>query len=99
MLLLLGQGKLKNLTIEERLVLSVSLRMFTKRIVIKRHVDDLQLGVESYQKKLNLTKPDTNGTLNDVLSALDDILKRIRIKYLPQTVWRDVDRERAGATI
>nr|GFC58547.1 hypothetical protein [Tanacetum cinerariifolium] len=27
-------------------------------IVIKRRVEDLQLGVESYQKKLNLTKPD-----------------------------------------
>ncbi|GJY41240.1 hypothetical protein Tco_0428510 [Tanacetum coccineum] len=59
MLLLLVQGKLKNLTIEERLALSVSLRMFTISIVIKRRVEDLQLGVESYQKKLNLTKPDT----------------------------------------
>nr|GEV28023.1 hypothetical protein [Tanacetum cinerariifolium] len=28
-------------------------------IVIQRHVEDLQLGVESYQKKLNLTKPYT----------------------------------------
>ncbi|GJX34524.1 hypothetical protein Tco_0246081 [Tanacetum coccineum] len=28
-------------------------------VVIQRHVEDLQLGVESYQKKLNLTKPDT----------------------------------------
>ncbi|GKF79177.1 hypothetical protein Tco_0234745 [Tanacetum coccineum] len=28
------------------------------RIVIQRRVEDLQLGVESYQKKLNLTKPD-----------------------------------------
>nr|GEZ76062.1 hypothetical protein [Tanacetum cinerariifolium] len=28
-------------------------------IVIKRRVKDLQLGVESYQKRLNLTKPDT----------------------------------------
>ncbi|GKC57831.1 hypothetical protein Tco_1085429 [Tanacetum coccineum] len=28
----------------------------------------------------------TDGTLNDVRSALDDILKRIRMKYLPQTV-------------
>ncbi|GJX12969.1 hypothetical protein Tco_0204727 [Tanacetum coccineum] len=28
-------------------------------IVIQRRVEDLQLGVESYQKKLNLTKPDT----------------------------------------
>nr|GEX00252.1 hypothetical protein [Tanacetum cinerariifolium] len=33
--------------------------MFTSSIVIQRHVEDLQLGVESYQKKLNLTKPDT----------------------------------------
>ncbi|GJS76628.1 hypothetical protein Tco_0726509 [Tanacetum coccineum] len=140
MLLLLVQGKLKNLTIEERLALSVSLRMFTRSMVIKRRVEDLQLGTESYQKKLNLTKPDTyrsdvkqkitytaysnpigfiyqnkdkknrlmridelhkfsNGTLNDVRSALDDIMKRIRMEYLPQTVWRNVDRERAGAMI
>nr|GEY88622.1 hypothetical protein [Tanacetum cinerariifolium] len=28
-------------------------------IVIQRRVEDLQLGVESYQKKLNLTKPNT----------------------------------------
>nr|GFD45441.1 hypothetical protein [Tanacetum cinerariifolium] len=43
----------------ERLVFNISLRMFTRSIVIKRRVEDLQLGVESYQKKLNLTKPDT----------------------------------------
>nr|GEZ38271.1 hypothetical protein [Tanacetum cinerariifolium]GEZ38819.1 hypothetical protein [Tanacetum cinerariifolium] len=59
MLLLLVQGKLSNLTVEERLAFNVSLRMFTRSIVIKRRVEDLQLGVESYQKKLNLMKPDT----------------------------------------
>nr|GEW71270.1 retrovirus-related Pol polyprotein from transposon TNT 1-94 [Tanacetum cinerariifolium] len=31
---------------------------YSKRRIIRR-VEDLQLGVESYQKKLNLTKPDT----------------------------------------
>ncbi|GKA17893.1 hypothetical protein Tco_0697730 [Tanacetum coccineum] len=41
----------------------------------------------------------SNGTLNDVWSALDHTLKRIWIKYLPQTIWREVDRERAGAMI
>ncbi|GJU69162.1 hypothetical protein Tco_1255421 [Tanacetum coccineum] len=101
MLLLLVQGKLTNLTVEER--------------------------VENYQKKLNLTKPDTyrsdlkrreaytaysnprgfiyqnkdkknrlmridelhkfsDDTLNDVRTALDDRLKGIRMKYLPQTI-------------
>nr|GFC86769.1 hypothetical protein [Tanacetum cinerariifolium] len=59
MLLLLVQKKLSNLTVEERFAFNVSLRMFTRRIVIQRRVEDLQLGVESYQKRLNLTKPDT----------------------------------------
>nr|GEV10654.1 hypothetical protein [Tanacetum cinerariifolium] len=48
-----------NLTVEERFAFNVSLRMFTRSIVIQWRVEDLQLGVESYQKKLNLTKPDT----------------------------------------
>ncbi|GJY47531.1 hypothetical protein Tco_0436594 [Tanacetum coccineum] len=121
------EDKLTNLNIEERLALGVSLRMFTRSIVIKRRVEDLQLGIESYQKKLNLTKPDmyksdlkrkttytaysnprgfiyqnqdkknklmridelhkfSDGTLNNVRFALDDTLKRIRMKYLPQTI-------------
>nr|GEY83453.1 hypothetical protein [Tanacetum cinerariifolium] len=103
-------------------------------------VEDLQLGVESYQKKLNLTRPDTyhsdlkckeaytaysnprgfnyqnkdkqnmlmridelhkfsDGTLTDVRTALDDRLKGIRMKYLPQTIWRKSDKERAAAMI
>ncbi|GKB14333.1 hypothetical protein Tco_0848256 [Tanacetum coccineum] len=58
-LLLLVQQKLTNLIIDERYDLNVALRMFTRRIVIQRRVEDLQLGVESYQKKLNLTKLNT----------------------------------------
>ncbi|GJV84303.1 hypothetical protein Tco_1524201 [Tanacetum coccineum] len=54
MLLLLVQGKVTNLSVEERIAFNVSLRMFTRRVVIQRRVEDLQLGVESYQKKLNL---------------------------------------------
>ncbi|GJS51284.1 hypothetical protein Tco_0624646 [Tanacetum coccineum] len=41
----------------------------------------------------------SDGTLNDVRSALDDTLKRIQMKYLPQTIWREVDREREGSMI
>nr|GEX01138.1 hypothetical protein [Tanacetum cinerariifolium] len=59
MLLLLVQGKLTNLTVKERFSFNVSLRMFTRSIIIQRRVKDLQLGVESYQKKLNLTNPNT----------------------------------------
>ncbi|GJU59939.1 hypothetical protein Tco_1237705 [Tanacetum coccineum] len=98
MLLLLVQGKLKNLNVEEHLALGVSLRMFTRSVVLRRRVEDLQLG--NKDKKNRLMRIDelhkfSDGTLNDVRSALDDILKRIRIEYLPWTVWRNVDRERA----
>ncbi|GKD32731.1 hypothetical protein Tco_1248240 [Tanacetum coccineum] len=58
-LLLLVQGKLTNLNVEERVALGVSLGMFIRSIVLRRHVEDFQLGVESYQKKLNLTREDT----------------------------------------
>ncbi|GJR06951.1 hypothetical protein Tco_0529935 [Tanacetum coccineum] len=33
--------------------------MFTKRVVILKRVEDFQLGVKSYQKKLNITRPET----------------------------------------
>nr|GEV04198.1 hypothetical protein [Tanacetum cinerariifolium] len=94
----------------------------------------------SYQKKLNLTRPDMHRSdlkrkeayiaysnprgficqnkdkqnklmrvdelhkfsdemLTDVWTTLDDHLKGIRIKYLPQTIWRKNDKERAAAMI
>nr|GEX32264.1 hypothetical protein [Tanacetum cinerariifolium] len=99
MLLLMVQGKLSNLTVEERFVFNVSLRMFTRSIVIQRRVEDLQLGVESYQKRLNRTKPDTDGMLNDVCNALYDHLKGIQMQYLPTTIWRRGDKARAAAMI
>ncbi|GJR76348.1 putative ribonuclease H-like domain-containing protein [Tanacetum coccineum] len=116
------------------------LRLVYKEIVIQRRVEDLQLGVESYQKKLNLTKPDTyrsnlrrqdaytpysdprgfiyenkdkknrlmridelhkfsDGTLDDVRTALNDRLKGIRMEYLPQTFWSQRDKANARAMI
>nr|GEV58228.1 hypothetical protein [Tanacetum cinerariifolium] len=59
MLLLLVQKKLFNHDIDDRYDLGVTLQMFTRRIVILHRVKDLQLGVESYQKKLNITIPET----------------------------------------
>ncbi|GJS81672.1 hypothetical protein Tco_0748213 [Tanacetum coccineum] len=140
MLILLVQGKLTNLNVEDRLAFGVSLRMFTRIIVIQRRVEDLHLGIESYQKKLNITKLNTyrsdlkrkdaytaysyprgfiylnkdkknilmpidelhkfsDGTLDDVRTALNDRLKGIRMEYLPKTIWRQSDRERAKAMI
>ncbi|GKF80169.1 hypothetical protein Tco_0238771, partial [Tanacetum coccineum] len=37
--------------------LAVALHMFTRSLIIKKRIEDVQLGVETYQKKLNITKP------------------------------------------
>ncbi|GJR85564.1 hypothetical protein Tco_0209575, partial [Tanacetum coccineum] len=59
MLLVLVQKKILNLTRDAIFNLNVALRMFTRRVVIQKRVEDLQLGVKSYQKKLNITRPKT----------------------------------------
>nr|GEW14109.1 hypothetical protein [Tanacetum cinerariifolium] len=41
----------------------------------------------------------SDGTLTDVRTALDDRLKGIRMRYLPQTIWRKNDKDRAAAMI
>nr|GFC63285.1 hypothetical protein [Tanacetum cinerariifolium] len=41
----------------------------------------------------------SDGTLNDVRNALDDRLKGIRMQYLPTTIWKRGDKDRAVAMI
>nr|GEX60399.1 hypothetical protein [Tanacetum cinerariifolium] len=57
MLLLHVQNKLFNLDGDDIVDLAVPLCLFTRRIVIQKRVEDVQLGVESYQKKLKITMP------------------------------------------
>ncbi|GKA02609.1 hypothetical protein Tco_0675390 [Tanacetum coccineum] len=59
MLLLVVQNQLTNLSGDDVADFAIALRMFTKSLVIQKRVEDLQHGVESYQKKINVTKPDT----------------------------------------
>ncbi|GJY99204.1 hypothetical protein Tco_0516634 [Tanacetum coccineum] len=49
---------------------------FTPRSVLRRHVEDLQLGVKVIKRSSTLQRQDIDGTLNDVRSALDDIMKK-----------------------
>nr|GEX18130.1 hypothetical protein [Tanacetum cinerariifolium] len=59
MLLLLVHTNLFNLERDEIFHLNVELQMFTRHVVILKWVEDLQLGVKSYQKKLNITRTET----------------------------------------
>nr|GEX69443.1 hypothetical protein [Tanacetum cinerariifolium] len=38
---------------------AIALKMFTRSLVNQKRVEDLQLGAESHQKKINVTRPDT----------------------------------------
>nr|GEY20192.1 hypothetical protein [Tanacetum cinerariifolium] len=51
------QHKLFHLSGEVIVDLAVALRMFTRSVIIKKRIEDVEFGVESYQKKLNITKP------------------------------------------
>ncbi|GJS65406.1 hypothetical protein Tco_0679970 [Tanacetum coccineum] len=59
MLIHVVQNRLTNLSGGDVSEFSIALRMFTRSMVIQKRVEDLQLGVESYQKKINVTKPET----------------------------------------
>ncbi|GKD44944.1 hypothetical protein Tco_1269589 [Tanacetum coccineum] len=51
------QDKLYHLPLEFVKDFNNALLLFIKRVVIQNKVEDIQLGVESYQQTLNLTKP------------------------------------------
>ncbi|GJY47487.1 hypothetical protein Tco_0436550 [Tanacetum coccineum] len=57
--ILIVQNRLANLLGNDVSEFAIALRMFTRSMVIQKRVEDLQLGVESYQKKINVTKPET----------------------------------------
>ncbi|GKB44503.1 hypothetical protein Tco_0889445 [Tanacetum coccineum] len=62
MYLLHLQGKLNHLSGSDKVNLLNTVNLWIRNIVIRIRVEDLQLGIESYQTKLNLTKPSWDAT-------------------------------------
>ncbi|GJR25946.1 hypothetical protein Tco_1102178 [Tanacetum coccineum] len=60
--LLLLQGHLDHLSGSEKRMLSTAVKLWTRNLVIRQRVEDFQLGIESYQTQLNLTKPRWDAT-------------------------------------
>ncbi|GJZ29600.1 hypothetical protein Tco_0574247 [Tanacetum coccineum] len=54
--LLLLQGHLDHLSGSDKRKLSTAVKLWTRNLVIRQRVEDFQLGIESYQTQLNLTK-------------------------------------------
>ncbi|GJX52756.1 hypothetical protein Tco_0281125 [Tanacetum coccineum] len=51
------QGHLNHLPPRDRKILSSAVNLWIRNLVIQQRVEDFQLGIESYQTQLNLTKP------------------------------------------
>ncbi|GJS10976.1 hypothetical protein Tco_0367772 [Tanacetum coccineum] len=60
--LLLLQGHLDHLPGSDKRMLSTAVKLWTRNLVIRQRVKDFQLGIESYQTQLNLTKPGWDAT-------------------------------------
>ncbi|GJV82199.1 hypothetical protein Tco_1518069 [Tanacetum coccineum] len=60
--LLLLQGHLNHLSGSDKRMLSTDVKLWTRNLVIRQRVEDFQLGIESYQTQLNLTKPGWDAT-------------------------------------
>ncbi|GJS14473.1 hypothetical protein Tco_0408945 [Tanacetum coccineum] len=56
------QGKINHLSGVDKVALSIVVNLWTRNIVIRQRVEDLQLDIESYQTKLNLTQPRWDAT-------------------------------------
>ncbi|GJY61961.1 hypothetical protein Tco_0462618 [Tanacetum coccineum] len=105
MLILLVQNRLFNLKGDVIMHLAVALHMFIRRIMIKKRVEDLQLGVESYQKKLNISRPMTHkARITDLkpYSAYSNPQGFIYMGYtsvMPRRRWSNLDKKRSRIMI
>nr|GEU47136.1 hypothetical protein [Tanacetum cinerariifolium] len=96
-LLLLVQGKLNNLTVEERFA-------FNHKEAYTAYSNPRGFIYQNKDKKNRLIQIDelhkfSDGTLTDVRTALDDRIKGIWMRYLPQTIWRKSDKDRVAEMI
>ncbi|GJX57595.1 hypothetical protein Tco_0287492 [Tanacetum coccineum] len=106
MLLLLVQGKVTNLSVEERIAFNKKLNLTkpdTYRSNLRRqdaytpYSDPRGFIYENKDKKNRLMRIDelhkfSDGTLDDVRTVLNDRLKGIRMEYLPETFWSQRDK-------
>ncbi|GKB64696.1 hypothetical protein Tco_0920882 [Tanacetum coccineum] len=108
MLLLAVQHKLFHLTNGDIVDFIVALRMFTRSLIIKKRVEDLQLGVErviyeDLTKQKRVIRADKlykflDGTLKKVRDELHHKIRDFCLEYnkeMPRRKWTTIDRKRS----
>ncbi|GJW58437.1 hypothetical protein Tco_0105168, partial [Tanacetum coccineum] len=99
------QGQLNHLSSADKVHLFNAVNLWIRNIIIRKRVEDLQLGIESYQTKLNLTQPDWDASeflfkkdyiIVSKLRTLEQMVKDIMLfKYNPgmeTRIWYKDDR-------
>ncbi|GJW78478.1 hypothetical protein Tco_0140160 [Tanacetum coccineum] len=105
------KGKVTTSALETEWHLMSPYRMFTRRVVIQEAWEDVfNWMLKAPERNSTSRRPNTlmridelhkfsDGTLDDVRTALNDRLKGIRMEYLPQTFWSQRDKANARAMI
>nr|GEZ23907.1 hypothetical protein [Tanacetum cinerariifolium] len=102
------QGHLNHLPPKDKKILTTAINQWTRQLVIRQHVEDFQLRIESYQTqdkygvqmmmRFNEIHKFSDGTLRQIVEALDYRVKEFRINRMNLGLntrfwtWKDVDR-------
>ncbi|GKE86001.1 hypothetical protein Tco_1559743, partial [Tanacetum coccineum] len=86
-LLLVVKNQLTNLLGDDVSDFAITLRMFTRSLVIQKLMQSDKLYKFS------------DGTLTRLRTSLDDITKNIRMEYLPKRRWSTLEKKRANIMI
>ncbi|GJY57273.1 hypothetical protein Tco_0456388 [Tanacetum coccineum] len=102
------QGQLNHLSGANKVHLFNTVNLWIRNIIIRKRVEDLQLGIKSYQTKLNLTQPDWDAsdflfkedyTMVSKPRALDHMVKDFKLhEYNPgmeTRVWSEINRRQS----
>ncbi|GJU78532.1 hypothetical protein Tco_1275602 [Tanacetum coccineum] len=102
------QGQLNHLSGADKIHLFNVVNLWIRNIIIRKCIEDLQLRIESYQSKLNLTQPDWDAsdflykegyTIVSKPRALDHMVKDFKLfKYnlgMEARIWSEDDRRRS----
>ncbi|GJU78258.1 hypothetical protein Tco_1275328 [Tanacetum coccineum] len=98
------QGHLNHLPPQDKKILSTAVNLWIRNLVIRQRVEDFQLGIESYQTQLNLTKPQWDATgfeFKHDFTFSDDTLQQIdeALDYRGQGIQGQQDESRFEHTV
>nr|GFA46741.1 hypothetical protein [Tanacetum cinerariifolium] len=97
------QGHLNHHPLKDKKILTMAVNQWTRQLVIRQRIEDFQLGIESYQIQLNLTKPQWDATGFEykhdytVIDSRRAVIFRDKYEDESQFKYEDLDQEGRGS--